>query len=259
MIIAPDPRIVLPKTGQATSYRNGDDGQVLAGCPILLGAAPGSKFETIPSASANLVIDHATSLMWVRAVPKIKPSGTGQETLSAQSTWSAAHGTYYINDLVVGDGTPDALYYICIVQHTAAADKEPPNGTYWIVTPWTASATNLTTPAQMTWNNAIDNSVALTYGGFGPWTTTYPHGWRAPNTRELLSICQATGSSPFVDGTIFPNTQTALYWSATTDPANTLNALAVAMNECMKAYSIVKTSAVRYIRPVRSLADWEKS
>jgi len=51
-------------------------------------------------------------------------------TLKDRSTW-ATSTSYAVRDVVVGDGSPDAYLYKCISAHTSAADKEPPNTTYW--------------------------------------------------------------------------------------------------------------------------------
>jgi len=45
--------------------------------------------------------------------------------------WASDHGTYSVGNTVQGDGGTDTYIYICILQHTAAGDKEPPNATYW--------------------------------------------------------------------------------------------------------------------------------
>ncbi len=49
-------QIILPKTGQITSYRTGDDGNIQAGAKF------SPRFELI---ATNLVIDWHTMLMWV--------------------------------------------------------------------------------------------------------------------------------------------------------------------------------------------------
>lgn len=50
-----------------------------------------------------------------------------QTGYSDQGTW-AVGTAYVVNDLVVGDGSPDALYYRCT---TANTGNEPPNSAYW--------------------------------------------------------------------------------------------------------------------------------
>lgn len=55
-------------------------------------------------------------------------------------TWNDGLGAVAVNDLVTGDGDPDARTYVCKAAHTAAADNEP--GTsggadYWLQIDWT--------------------------------------------------------------------------------------------------------------------------
>lgn len=52
------------------------------------------------------------------------PSVGDEMTIAA---WSATHGTYFVHDLALNGGTA----YRSIVEHEAAANKEPPNETYW--------------------------------------------------------------------------------------------------------------------------------
>ncbi len=60
-----------------------------------------------------------------------------------------------------------------------------------------------------TWSNAITYCEGLTLGGRSD--------WRLPNINELRSIVDYTKStSPAIDSTAFPNTQSAGYWSSST-------------------------------------------
>ena len=86
----------------------------------------------------------------------------------------------------------------------------------------------------MTWNNAIDNCLNLDYAGHTD--------WRLPNAYELFSICllengtipyggnpsgiKAAGA-PYINQRSFPNCVSGFYWSSSTYPYNTTNALGV--------------------------------
>lgn len=161
----------LPVTGQTTSYRAGDDGWVQAG--------KARRFQVVD----NLVYDWETMLCWVANPAAIIPGDPNGRPAVAKGVWSSV-GAYEYGDLVQGDGSPDSLFYICIADHT---NQEPPNATYWVETTWTASAANLTTPATMNWDKAVDKCL-MTYAGIGPWSASNPCGWRLPNVRELESI-----------------------------------------------------------------------
>lgn len=50
-------------------------------------------------------------------------------TYNDRGTWATATA-YAVNDLVQGDGTPDALYYTCVTAHTSDADTEPPDSNW---------------------------------------------------------------------------------------------------------------------------------
>lgn len=128
------------KTGQKTSYRTGDDGDLEKGYP-----------KTPPRFKDNgdgTITDNATGLMWVK-----DPSQLG-------GVW----------------GTPGS-------------------------------------PSQMTWNNAIDNCLALDYAGHSD--------WRLPNIKEIMSIVDYSKFYPSIDETFFPNNPAGYYWSSTTYTNNT--------------------------------------
>jgi len=78
-------------------------------------------------------------------------------------------------------------------------------------------------PSSMTWNNAIDNSEALTYAGYSD--------WRLPNIIELESIVNYGGSYPAINGTYFLNTQQDYYWSSTTYNVNGSYALITRLDD----------------------------
>ena len=124
----------LPKTGQTTSYRTGDDGDLKKGYP--------KEPPRFKDNGDGTITDNATGLMWVK-----DPSQLG-------GVW----------------GTPG-------------------------------------NPSDMTWNNAIDNCLALDYAGH--------NDWRLPNVVELMSIRRWLHSGPTWDPIYFPNSQLDYYWTAT--------------------------------------------
>lgn len=50
-------------------------------------------------------------------------------------TWTTATA-YTVNQMVVGDGTPDSYRYLCRTAHTSSGGNEPPNTTYWTRLVW---------------------------------------------------------------------------------------------------------------------------
>ena len=249
MIVTPN-RNLLPRTGQKTSYATGDDGWFEAGWP--------GTTRFVDNLNGT-ISDRATGLMWVQDPAIIIPGGpigAVSQVQVAAGTWASDHGAYAVGDLAQGDVDPGALFYVCIAAHTAAGDKEPPNASYWVVTPWTASAANLTTPATFAWANAInyalgsdwdaDNdggAVGLSYAGFT--------NWRLPNMDELFSLVDHCRAAPFIDP-LFTNVPTAsngYYWSSTT-PSATANACATSF----RTFGISQNAAkggTYYARPVR--------
>jgi len=232
------PKLWLPRTGQTTSYADGDDGYFQAGNP---------RVTRFVDNLNGTVSDRATGLQWVKQPELIIPGAVGihatNQIQSAEGEWAGDHGTYTAGDLVVGDGDPDALFHVCIQTHTAAGDKEPPNATYWRETVWTASAADLETPAQSNWADAVGNSYALEYAGYGD--------WRLPNLLELMSL--RVSNSAVRWPTVFTNGQMASCWTSTT-PRASVSTYASTANFANSYYitaPYAKTDATRYVRPVR--------
>ena len=75
--------------------------------------------------------------------------------------------------------------------------------------------------------------------------------WRLPNIKELFSIAKedANQTAPYINKTFFPNTVSNYYWSSTTLPSNTTNALIVYFYSGYAGGSS-KTTA-NYVRCVR--------
>ena len=92
---------------------------------------------------------------------------------------------------------------------------------------------------QTTWTAAIDYCEALSLDG---------GGWRLPNKKELLSIVDYNHYSPSIN-TVFTNTSSSYYWSATTHAASTSVAWVVYFSNGYTTYDT--KSANRYVRCVR--------
>ncbi|MCX5673936.1 MAG: DUF1566 domain-containing protein [Planctomycetota bacterium] len=233
----------LPRTGQTTVYRAGDDGTYQAGVRMV-----SARASELVNNGNGTVTDHGTGLVWVRQPELIIPGPVGihatNQIQRARGTWKVPPedglGVYVAADLVKGDGAPDALYYVCILGHPAHADKEPPNATYWRETVWTASAANLLTAAPMTWNAAIDYCEALEYAGFTD--------WRMPNMQELFSLLNNGAAANPRTYPVFPNMINTLQ-SSTSNPADTTYAVVLSIWTGTPTTG-VKTAA-RYVQPVR--------
>ena len=243
MLIRYANRAAMPTTGQTTVYTAGDDGTYQSG-NIPVGQA---RFLDLGNGT---IFDRATRLMWIKQPDLIIPGGpvgAVNQILVAHGVWATAHG-YIVGDLVQGDGAPDALFYVCIADHTSDGGNEPPvdAGTCWVETIWTASSVAFPlTPAIMDFTTAIAACEALDTCGFSD--------WRMPNILELVSLVDFEQAGvPTINGTAFPNTQSPspYYSSSTTRAAATINHEYVQFN----GMGIVNWGAKadgRFIRPVR--------
>ena len=100
--------------------------------------------------------------------------------------------------------------------------------------------------AQVTWANALTNSLALNYAGFSA-------DWRVPNLFELflLSDCSLTSAGPTVNRVAFPGTSILFYWSSTFGASSTY-ADYVDWSQSYPRVSVsLKTTATLVVRPVR--------
>jgi hypothetical protein len=89
------------------------------------------------------------------------------------------------------------------------------------------------------WNDAIDNSLLFSIG-------TYTTGWRLPNIKELYSLTNLALSYPF---SYFPLNFTvdANFWSSTTNPGVTSNAMTFRNYQAGQISSRIKTNtAISY-------------
>ncbi len=55
-------------------------------------------------------------------------------------------------------------------------------------------------------------------------------GWRMPTKEELLSLVDKTQRKPAIDGSAFPNTPAAMFWSTRAESKDNLNAWIVDFN-----------------------------
>lgn len=200
---------LLPPTGQTTSYRDGDDGYFQTGNP---------RDRFIDNGDGTIT-DRHTGLMWVKQPELIIPGATGvhatNQIQSAEGDW-ANDTAYEAADLV--KDTDDSTYWVCAVGHTSAAagtfaTDRTANPTYWRQTVWTSSAANLTTPATMNWDTAIDDCLALEYVGYSD--------WRLPNSKELESIYDyGASANPRISAPLTLNinalNSSSVYWTGTT-------------------------------------------
>ena len=91
---------IIPKTGQATSYKTGDDGTYKWGSKV------SPRFVDTGN---NTVIDYALGLEWIKEPAKIIPNGTGAIS-SAEGSWANATG-YTAGDLAMHTYDGDVSYY----------------------------------------------------------------------------------------------------------------------------------------------------
>lgn len=109
-----------------------EDSSTASGRPELIAWQSPTLGYLFPTADAEYTLN----------VPWWKPLTSFD--IGTQGVWSSTTA-YDVDDVVQGDGDPDALYYRCIA---ASTNNEPPNATYWVaITGVTATA-----PASVTIN-----------------------------------------------------------------------------------------------------------
>ncbi len=235
---------LLPVTKQATVYRAGDDGTFQAG-------VPGTQFS---DNGDGTVTDFHTGLMFVRTPHLLIPGADGltanNEILSAEGAWSNLTD-YIVGALVQGDGAPDALFYVCILANGpgGVGAQEPPNATYWVVTPFVGSAANLTTAGTMIWDDAVDNCLGTDWGGSFEYAGFAD--WRLTNMHELGMLYNADDTSPPSMLPPFVITSGDIkFWSSNTRKASTTQAQRVAFGSDYDHDAEVK-SLTFSVMPVR--------
>ncbi len=174
----------LLKTGQTTSYRTGDDGDLQEGREV--------DFFTLgvnnPFGNTNRFTDELG-------------------------------GQTYTNDIVIDWSTYDGSNVL---------------GYYRIISP------------DSNWDNAIDNAQTTSIG-------TYTSGWYLPNIYQLQNIvCLLPGLTRSTNYSPFNITYTGYFWSSTTKPSNTLQALVLYPFTFANASSDKTVATSRKYIPVRN-------
>ncbi|MFT4927819.1 MAG: hypothetical protein ACI8WB_003933 [Phenylobacterium sp.] len=74
---------------------------------------------------------------------------------------------------------------------------------------WDATNSTCTgSPSSITWQDALQLSTTVTYGGHS--------NWRLPTVKELATIVEQSCVDPSINQTIFPATSAENYWTGTT-------------------------------------------
>jgi hypothetical protein len=234
------PKIWLPRTGQVTSYADGDDGYFQAGNP--------RKTRFYDNGNGT-ISDRATGLMWVKQPELIIPGApvagipTNQIQV-ARGNW-ATNRSYALADLAYDAAS--STCWVCVTAHTSAAsgsfyeDRAGAAAGKWRQTIWKDYAEDLTAPLYMTWADAVANCLALEYAGFSD--------WRLTNARELLSVLNF-GSEDYP--ATYPGSlvlQPSIAWTSTPSPISTDYAWEVHLSN-IGLYPSEKTNEF-YAIPVR--------
>ena len=98
-------------------------------------------------------------------------------------------------------------------------------------------------PDGMSWQDALAYAEGLSLGGYTD--------WRLPDINELISIVDYSRFAPAIDTAAFPNIPSTWYWTSTTNPSATSQALVV---DCRTGQngSFNRTSEfLNYVRAVR--------
>ena len=233
-IIIQRPPPCLPlKTGQETSYHDGDDGDLEMGVArdyriLTTGQYSGTTNITINgkthALSNNCVRDNRTGLMWARYVPAadIGPAADGklfwaQWTLEDKEDISFTAGTKIINS-VAGEFDTNAL---CVGRKFTVAGSANNDGEKTVA----AITANNITVAETLVDEGAGASVTIATKDDLIWdmlaqanvNSLGGHSdWRVPNVFELISLWNAGTNSPCIDTTAFPSTPSEYHWTSST-------------------------------------------
>lgn len=100
--------------------------------------------------------------------------------------------------------------------------------------------------ATVIWNTAIDNSVALSLGGF-------TSGWRLTNRKELENLINEGVSTGVLNFAPFSLTADVNYWTSTTPRYDTTRAFILGSNSTGWIYALPKASASCYYLSCRTM------
>lgn len=139
---------------------------------------------------------------------------------------------------------PDYTGYIVKQAHTAAADKEPPNATYFTPHPFNTGE-SLTSLRAMCWFDAVEECEALNWLGKAT--------WRAPNRNEQHTILDVSQTYAH-NLTYFPNIKNdGWYWTSSSRPDYTSDAIRIHFHYGGEESRGSKTEiSNRYVLPVRA-------
>ena len=267
-IIIQRPPPCLPlKTGQTTSYQDGDDGDLEKGVAkdyriLTAGQYSGTTNITINgkthALSNECVRDNRTGLMWARYVPAadIGPATDGklfweQWTLEDKEDISFAAATKIINS-VAGEFDVNAL---CVGRKFTVSGSANNDGEKTVaaitannitveetlVDEAAGASVTIATVDDLIWN-MVDQANANSLGGYSD--------WRVPNYLELPSIVNLGAYNPCIDTTVFPSTPSNYHWTSSTRPGYAAYAFNVTFGTGFVSYSGKKTNEY-YVRLVR--------
>lgn len=257
----------LLATGQTTSYKTGDDGDLELGIPkdytiLTTGQYSGTTNITINgkthALSNNCVWDNRTGLMWARYVPNadIGPAGNG---LLFWEQWTLEDKTDISFDNASGEIRSGAAEFntdaLCAGRKLTVTGSTSNDGTYTVSAITTGAITTvegvadeaagdtitIATVDDLIWD-CLDQANTNSLGGHS--------NWRIPNYLELPSIVNLGNCSPAIDTTVFPSTLANYHWTSSTYPCNSAYAWTVSFTNGYVG-STTKRTTKFYVRLVR--------
>lgn len=261
------------KTGQETSYRAGDDGDLELGI--------GHDYEVLSTGSqsgtTSIIINgktHALSnncvrdnnvyrngkpIMWARYAPTadIGPAADGklfweQYTLGPKTDISFDAASKEIRSAAAEFDTKA----LCAGRKHTITGSANNNITFTVV----SITTSVCVVSETVVNEAAGASVSIatvddliwdfreqanTGDGLGGFTD-----WEIPNYSELHSLVNLNNASLVIDTSVFPSTPADYYWTSSTNPGNTANAFRLTFEKGSLNESSKRTNK-HYCRLVR--------